>query len=62
MMQFLPSEIHHCVNPKKSNLENCFNNGSIGCFLRVDLDYPDKLHGIPNDDPLYPEKSWTSQK
>lgn len=47
---------------KKSNLGNCFNNGSIRCFLRVDLDYPDELHGFHNDYPLTPEREWSSQK
>ena len=28
----------------------------IGCFLEVDLKYPDKLHELHNDYPLAPEK------
>ena len=28
----------------------------IGCFLEVDLDYPNKLHDLHNDYPLAPEK------
>ena len=28
----------------------------IGCFLEVDLKYPDKLHKLHNDYPLAPEK------
>ena len=28
----------------------------IGCFLEVDLEYPDELHTLHNDYPLAPEK------
>ena len=28
----------------------------IGCFLDVDLEYPDELHELHNDYPLAPEK------
>ena len=31
-------------------------DSSTGCILEVDLDYPEKLHDIPNDYPLAPEK------
>ena len=30
--------------------------GKIGCFLEVDLEYPDELHELHNDYPLAPEK------
>ena len=28
----------------------------IGCFIEVDLEYPDELHELPNDYPL-PQKT-----
>ena len=32
------------------------DKSSIGCFLEVDLEYPDELHEFHNDFPLAPEK------
>ena len=31
-------------------------NSSVGCILKVDLEYPDKLHVLRNDFSLAPEK------
>ena len=56
IIQFLPTEKRDWVNPRKFNLENCFNNGSISCFLGVDFECPDELHGFHNDYPLTPGK------
>ena len=56
MMQLLPTEILYWVNSKNFNLDNYFNNSPIGCFLEVDLDYPDELHDLHNDYPLLGEK------
>ena len=33
-----------------------WQKSEIGCFLEVDLDYPNKLHDLHNDYPLAPEK------
>ena len=44
------------VNPKDFNLDNHSINTPIGCFLEVDLDYPDELHNLHNDYPLVGEK------
>ena len=41
MVQLLPTEILDWVNPKYFNLDNYSNDSPIGCFLEVDLDYPD---------------------
>ena len=46
MMQPLPTEILHWVNPKIFNLENYSEDSLIGCFLEVDLGYPDELHDL----------------
>ena len=41
---------------KKIKLDNCCNDGPIGYFLEVDLDYPDKLHDLHNYYTLTPDK------
>ena len=33
-----------------------FDNNPVGCFLKVDLDYADKLHNLHNDIFLTAEK------
>ena len=57
VIQFLPTEILDWVNPKKNYLESYFNDGSIGCFLEIDFDYPGKFRGLHNDYTLAPEKN-----
>ena len=44
------------VNPKDSN------HSRLGCFLEVDLDYPDELHNLENDYPLAVEKIEVTQE
>ena len=56
MTQLLPTEILDCVNPKDFSLDNCARDSPIGCFLEVDLDYPDELHDLRNYYPLAAEK------
>ena len=46
MMQLLPTEILDWVYPKDFNPGNYSNNSPVGCFLEVDLDYPDELHDL----------------
>ena len=55
MLQILPIEIFDWVNLINFNLENYSDNGSKGCFLGVDLDYPAELHDLENDYSLAPE-------
>lgn len=57
MMHFFPIEILHQFNPEKSKLDNYCNDDPIGSFLEIDLDYPDKLHGLKNDYPLSHEEN-----
>ena len=49
MMQLLPTKIFDWVDPKDFGLHNYFNDSSKGCFLEVDIDYPDKLHDLQID-------------
>ena len=46
IMQFLPTEILNWVNSKDFSLNNYSEDSPIGCFLEVDLDYPDELHDL----------------
>ena len=46
MMQLLPTEILNCINLKIFYLDNYYTDSPIGCFLEVDLDYPDELHDL----------------
>ena len=45
-VQRLPFEIIDWVDAEKFNVDNYPDNGSIGCFLEVDFDYPDELHDL----------------
>ena len=56
MMQLPKNKILDWVNPKIFNLDHDSGNNPIGCFLQVDLDYPDELHDFHNDYPLAAEK------
>ena len=40
------------VNPKDFNLDNYYNDSSIGCFLEIDLNYSYILYDLHNDYPL----------
>ena len=55
-MQLLTFEILDWVDPEKFNLDNYSDDGSIGCFLEIDLDYLDELNDLHNDYPLAAEK------
>ena len=43
-------------NPKDSN------DSPLGCFLEVDLDYPNELHDLENDYPLAGEKKEVTEE
>ena len=49
MMQLLPTQILDWINPKDFNIDNYSNDSPVGCFLDVDLDYPDKFYDMHND-------------
>ena len=42
----------NCFFPEKINFDIYGGDGSIDCFLEVDLDYPDELHDLHNYYPL----------
>lgn len=56
MIQLLSTEVLDCVNLKSFHLDNYTDDGSIGCFLEIRLDYPNELHDLHNDYPLVAEK------
>ena len=43
-------------NVDKFDVMSVNEKNRIGCFLEVDLEYPDELHQLHNDYPLAPEK------
>ena len=47
LTQLLLTEIR--VKQKDFNLNNYPNDSPIGCFLKVDLDYPEELHNLYNN-------------
>lgn len=56
MIQLLSTEVLDYVNLKSFHLDNYTDDGSIGCFLEIRLDYPNELHDLHNDYPLVAEK------
>ena len=57
MSGYLPYGGFKCLkNVDKFDVNSISENSSIGCILKVDLEYPDKLHVIHNDYSLAPEK------
>ena len=49
MMQHPPFEILVFVDLEKFNLDNYRDDGPIGSFLELDVDYPDQLHDLHNN-------------
>ena len=64
MSQYLPYSGYKSLNQKEIS-EFCLNsiseNSSVGYILKVDFEYPSKLHDLHNDFPLAPEKLEISQ-
>ena len=59
MSQYLPYGDFKWVefnNETVNRILNKSHNSSHGCFLEVDLDYPESKHDYHNDYPLAPEK------
>ena len=44
MTKFLPTSGFKWLDPKEFDLNQCISNGSKGCILKVDLEYPKELH------------------
>ena len=47
MIQLIPNEILNWVNLEKFNPANYSHDGSVGCFLQVDLDHPNEVYDYP---------------
>ena len=43
----------------KDFIRNCNKDTDEGYFLKVNVQYPEKLHSLHNDSPLFPEKMKT---
>ena len=43
MSKFLPTNEFKWINPKEFDLDKYTSNGSSGCFLEADPEYPKKL-------------------
>ena len=58
MSQALPYGEFDWLSKKEINgfCLNSISDSSVGCFLEVDLEYPDELHDLHIDYPLAPEK------
>ena len=57
MSEYLPYERFRWLkNVDKFDVTSVNEKSPIGCFLEVDLEYPDELHELHNDYPLAPEK------
>ena len=64
MIQYLPYSGFKWLSKKeidKFDLNSISKNSSIGYILEVDLEYPNELHHLHNDNPLSPEKLEISQ-
>ena len=56
MRKYLPYEgFKWLKNGDKFDVISINEKSPIGCFLKLDLKYPDKLHELHNDYPLAPE-------
>ena len=61
MIKLLQYEILDWISQLKKHLESYHDDGPTGCFLEVDLDYFDKLHGLHNNYLLATEKNKSSK-
>ena len=56
MSKFLVTSGFKWLDPKEFDLNKYTSNGSKGCVLEVDLEYPTELKELRNDYPLAPGK------
>ena len=57
MSDYLPyGEFEWLENVDGFDINSVNEKSEIGCFLEVDLEYPNELHELHNDYPLAPEK------
>ena len=56
MSKLFPTHGFKWIDPKEFDLNKYTRNGSKGCVLKVDLEYPKELQEIHNDYRLAPDK------
>ena len=54
--KFLPASGFEWIDPKEFELNKYASNGSKGCVLEVDLEYPKELRTLHSDYPVAPNK------
>ena len=57
MSKFLPTSGFKWIDPKEFYLNKYTSNSWKGCVPKVDLEYPNKLRKLHNDNPLAPDKT-----
>eukprot|EP01051_Picozoa_sp_SAG22_P001042 SAG22_NODE_36_length_27184_cov_65.870076_9_plen_277_part_00 len=62
MIQKLPqSDFKWCDEKDIDKLISQYKDGDQGCFVKVDLEYPEHLHDLHNDYPLAPGRKLVTQ-
>ena len=56
LSKFLPASGFKWIDPKEFELNKYTSNGSKGCVLEVDLEYPKELRTLHSDYPVAPDK------
>ena len=56
MAKFLPKSGFKWIDPKEFDFNKHASNGSKGCVVEVDLEYPKDLQELHNDYPLASDK------
>ena len=56
LSKFLPASGFKWIDPKEFELNKYTSNGSKGCVLEVDLEYPKDLRTLRSDYPVAPDK------
>ena len=54
MSNFFPASEFKWIDPHEADLNKHTSNSSIGCVLKVDIEYPKQSQELHNDYPLAP--------